>query len=69
VTSAGPHPWQDYTNRTITKVAPQYDNVRVADWAAAAQGHPEYFVKDGVHLTTVGIRTFSNLVAGAVARA
>jgi peptidoglycan/LPS O-acetylase OafA/YrhL len=69
VTSAGPHPWQDYTNRTITKVAPQYDNVRVADWAAAAQGHPEYFVKDGVHLTTAGIRTFSNLVAGAVARA
>ncbi len=66
VTSAGPHPWQSQSNETIAEVAGKYPNVRVADFAAAAVGHPEYFIEDGVHLTPAGLDVYSSLITSTV---
>jgi hypothetical protein len=48
----------DDSNRNINGMAKQFDNVRIADWEAASEGHREYFVYDGTHLTTEGIRAY-----------
>lgn len=66
VTSAGPHLWQSQSNEVIAQVAGKYPNVRVADFAVAAVGHPEYFVEDGVHLTPAGLDVYSSLITSTV---
>jgi peptidoglycan/LPS O-acetylase OafA/YrhL len=53
-----PRRWQDDNNDTIQRVARDYPNVVVADWHDAAEGQPDFFVSDGVHLTVPGMRMF-----------
>ena len=66
VTIAVPRRWEDPTNALLRSVAAAHPkNVVIADWHAAAQGHPEYFVKDGVHLTIPGARAFAATIAAA----
>ena len=57
-----PRPWQDPNNALIAQWASQHPTVRVADWATCSSGHPEYFVRDGVHLTQVGVQAFVECV-------
>jgi hypothetical protein len=66
VTIAVPRRWEDPTNNLLRSVAAAHPkNVVIADWHAAAQGHPEYFVSDGVHLTIPGARAFAATIAAA----
>jgi peptidoglycan/LPS O-acetylase OafA/YrhL len=58
VNTAVPRPWRDGNNGLISQVSGRYSNVRVVDWAAIAQGHPEYFAPDGVHLVGAGVATY-----------
>lgn len=53
-----PRPWQDPNNELIAQWAAKHPNVRVADWAACSAGHPEFFVRDGVHLTPAGVKAY-----------
>lgn len=65
VTSYGPHWWQAEANAVMTEAAKGHPNVRIADFATAAQGHGEYFVEDGVHLTQGGVDAYAHLIAQA----
>ena len=66
VTVHTPNTWEEDSNRNIRGMANQFDNVRIADWAVAAEGHREYFVYDGTHLTTEGIKTYVDVIRTAL---
>jgi len=53
-----PRRWQDDNNDTIQRVARDYPNVVLADWHDVAEGQPDFFVSDGVHLTVPGMHMF-----------
>jgi len=65
VNDSMPRTWRNPNNRVIADVAKDYPNVVLVDWFAASQGHPEYFVSDGVHLTSKGGATYAKLIKDA----
>lgn len=66
VTVHTPNSWMDDSNRNIRGMANQFDNVRIADWEVASDGHREYFVVDGTHLTTAGIKAYVQTIRTAL---
>jgi lysophospholipase L1-like esterase len=58
INASVPRVWQDPNNRLIAEVAARYPNVRIADWALAAEDKSEYFASDGVHLTPKGVKAY-----------
>lgn len=50
--------WTEANNAIIARIAPEFDNVRVVDWNDAGAHNPQYFVRDGIHLTDDGITAF-----------
>jgi hypothetical protein len=36
--------------------------VKIVDWNAISQGHPEYFAPDGVHLVPTGISVYVDAI-------
>jgi peptidoglycan/LPS O-acetylase OafA/YrhL len=58
VNTAVPRPWRDANNELINNVVSRYSNVRIVDWAAISEGHPEYFAPDGVHLVPTGVAVY-----------
>jgi len=58
VNTAVPRPWRDGNNTLISMVSGRYSNVRIVDWAAISEGHPEYFAPDGVHLVGAGVAIY-----------
>lgn len=58
VNTAVPRAYRDANNELITELAAQYSNVRVVDWSAISDGHPEYFAPDGVHLVPTGVSAY-----------
>ena len=63
VNTAVPRPWRDGNNQLISRIASQYSNVRVINWAAISEGHPEYFAPDGVHLVPTGVSIYVEEIA------
>ncbi len=41
-------------NQVLTEAFARYPNLEIAEWAAAAAGHPEYIEGDNIHLTWRG---------------
>lgn len=60
-----PRSWNDSNNQAISTVVPDYSNAVIADWKSASEGHPEYFVSDGIHLTAAGARAYGKLIREA----
>ncbi len=58
INASVPRVWQDPNNRLIAQIAARYPNVRIADWALAAEDKNEYFASDGVHLTPKGVKAY-----------
>jgi peptidoglycan/LPS O-acetylase OafA/YrhL len=58
VNTAVPRPYRDANNKLVAELASQYSNVRVVDWNAISNGHPEYFAPDGVHLVPTGVSAY-----------
>lgn len=56
----------DSLNRMIRSKAQNYDNVRIADFAAQAAEHPEWMAPDGVHIGGSGCAGFAEVVDAAV---
>lgn len=54
--------WTRPNNELIARLAAEFPNAHVIDWSAASAGHPEYFVKDGIHLSTRGIAAFTSAI-------
>jgi peptidoglycan/LPS O-acetylase OafA/YrhL len=66
VNSAVPRRYEGEVNATIAEGVQRWDNAYLIDWNHAAEGHPEYFVSDGVHLTTEGIAAYAALLELAI---
>lgn len=47
--------WTLPNNEIIARTTREFPNVAVIDWSAVSANRPEYFVKDGIHLTRKGI--------------
>ncbi len=65
VTTREPRSWQDLSNQRLAAAAAGRPNVRLVDWFAVSEGHPEYFVADGVHLTQLGAQAYAVALATA----
>jgi peptidoglycan/LPS O-acetylase OafA/YrhL len=65
INASVPRVWQDPNNRLIAKIAARYPNVRIADWALAAEDKNDYFAADGVHLTPKGVKAFIEVAQSA----
>ncbi|MBC1456319.1 acyltransferase family protein [Listeria newyorkensis] len=57
-----PRPWESEVNESIDKIDAEYDNVTRVDWYSLAIDHPEYFGRDGVHLTKKGVSAYVGLL-------
>lgn len=72
VTGMGPAnlTWIEPSNQVIREFAQQNpETVFIADWQAAASGHPDYVVSDGVHPQAQGLTTYASIVKDAVSQA
>jgi hypothetical protein len=58
VNARAPRRWVETNNDLMARVAPEYPNVVLADWAALGDAHPEFFASDGIHLSPTGQRAF-----------
>jgi hypothetical protein len=58
VNTAVPRPYREANNELLANLAPEYPNVRIVDWDAISDGHPEYFAPDGVHLVPTGASAY-----------
>lgn len=72
VTGLGPAhlTWINASNQVIRDFAQAHpQEVVVADWQAAAQGHPEYLVSDGVHPQGQGLEVYAQTLKKAIEKA
>ena len=53
-------------NAAIDKIVAAYDNVHLIDWYSATQGHDEYLIDDGIHLTWDGRDAYAALVKDTI---
>lgn len=66
VTVRVPLELQDRNNQTIRDVCAQNDNAGIIDWNGTSEGHSEYLVDDGTHLTQAGIDAYAALIRQAI---
>lgn len=66
INASVPRRWQTPNNELISRVALNFPNVRIADWRTASEGHPDYFLGDGVHLSQDGVTALVDCIIGAV---
>lgn len=57
--------WVADNNDMLTELSRLQPNIVLVDWAALAEGHPEYFVADGIHLSGKGIRAYVGAIRQA----
>jgi hypothetical protein len=65
VNSYAPRRWIAINNEMFRQVAAAHPNVTILDWFALSADHPEYFVSDHVHLSTVGLKVFATEIVHA----
>ncbi|HEY9130868.1 MAG TPA: acyltransferase family protein [Dyella sp.] len=56
INSRVPRRWMEANNALIDSITPDFPNVTVVDWSDISDNQPDYFVSDGVHLTSIGQR-------------
>jgi len=63
-----PRRWEGSVNESLKAGVELWPNAYLIDWNSAATNHPEYFGKDGVHLTGAGMDAYASLIARAIER-
>ncbi len=53
-----PKPWEGRVNSILEKEIPLYENAVLVDWRSVSNDYPEYFARDGVHLTKLGSQVY-----------
>lgn len=66
VTSSGAQGWQQRSNEVVQRVAGDYPNVRVVDWASVVGSRGDVVVDDGVHLSDVGKPVYAAMLTQAL---
>jgi peptidoglycan/LPS O-acetylase OafA/YrhL len=61
-----PRRWMVPNNALFERVAPDFPNVVLVDFATASAEHRDWFVDDGVHLTGKGAAEYAELIAEAL---
>jgi hypothetical protein len=59
-------PWQGAVNQALQDSAGRYPSIRLVDWFAYSENHPEYFWNDGTHLRPAGANAYADLIAGSL---
>jgi peptidoglycan/LPS O-acetylase OafA/YrhL len=54
--------WTAPNNEIIARMTHEYPNVHLVDWNSMSSGRPDFFVKDGIHLTRRGILAFTSQI-------
>jgi hypothetical protein len=54
--------WTAPNNDIIARMTHEFPNTHLVDWNLVSSGRPEYFVKDGIHLTRHGILAFTSQI-------
>jgi peptidoglycan/LPS O-acetylase OafA/YrhL len=62
----GARRWTSPNNELIGRVSKNFDNVHLVDWHAIGQANPDYFVKDGIHLSGSGIHAYYSQIRMAL---
>lgn len=55
-----------WVNENLVEYAEGVDNLHIIDWAAASEGHGEYFDGDGIHLNWTGKDAYAQVVMDAI---
>jgi hypothetical protein len=63
-----PRPWETPNNSVIRTGVQRHPNAVLVDWRGAGMTHPDYFGRDGIHLTGAGARAYTQLIASAIGR-
>ncbi|MBQ7677293.1 MAG: acetyltransferase [Lachnospiraceae bacterium] len=58
--------WAADVNKNISAVCANNPNVTLVEWTSVAEGHPNYFGSDGIHLTESGKKAYANMIANAI---
>jgi hypothetical protein len=66
VTSRMPRTWEGATNDALRAAIARHPTAVLVDWFALSNGHPEWFLSDGVHLRPPGAQAFADLIGGAI---
>ncbi len=61
-----PKPWEGRVNGVLDNAIPLYENAVLVDWRSASNDFPEYFARDGVHLTKLGSQVYLDLIIEAL---
>jgi len=61
-----PRSWERKVNKILKEKAEERENVTLVDWYSTAIDHPEYFIRDGVHLKSTGAEVMTNLIYEAM---
>jgi hypothetical protein len=60
-----PRVWQDLNNSMFDQVVREHPNTVLADWHAAAEGHPEWLYPDGTHVRPEWAYEYAKVVRAA----
>ncbi len=63
-----PRSWERGNNALLDELVPKLTNASVIDWYAKSDGHRDWFLDDGVHLTEDGRQAYADLIHAAVDR-
>jgi peptidoglycan/LPS O-acetylase OafA/YrhL len=61
-----PRSWETGNNELVRTLVPTLHNAGVIDWYSASDGHRDWFLNDGVHLTEDGRKAYADLIRAAV---
>jgi hypothetical protein len=61
-----PRPWQNGNNELLDELVPDLTNAGVIDWYDYSDGHRDWFLDDGVHLTEDGRKAYADLIMDSV---
>jgi peptidoglycan/LPS O-acetylase OafA/YrhL len=54
--------WTEPNNEIIVRMTHEFRNTHLVDWSLVSANRPEFFVKDGIHLTRRGILAFTSQI-------
>jgi hypothetical protein len=50
----------------VARIAANYPNILLVDWASISFNHPEFFAPDGVHLVAKGGDVYTSAIVDAL---
>lgn len=55
-----------HVNDGLNSLASSYQHLHIIDWNSVSHQHPEYFVADGIHLTEIGKKAYTETIYDAI---